>query len=428
VTDRGDHVRTRFLILAVGCLSVPKRPEVDGIDTFRGRWYHTGQWPREGVDFTGQRVGVIGTGSSGVQSIPLIARQAEHVTVFQRTANFSVPAHNAPLDPDAVAELKANYPEYRRRARESGIGVPLERAIDLAVDADPAEREARYRIGWDSGTLYGLPSSYLDVLLDETANDTAADFVRARIRELVDDPSIAERLTPRGYPLAAKRLCLDTDYYATFNRPNVTLVDLRETPIVEITETGVRTTGAGYECDSLVFATGFDAMTGPLLAIDLRGRDGVALGERWVAGPRTYLGLAVAGFPNLFVIAGPGSPSVISNMIVSIEQHVEWIADCLTFLREQGVEVIEATEEAEAFWVEHVNLVGSMTLFPRADSWYTGANVPGKPRVFMPYVGGVGTYRRICAAVADQGYEGFALDGRGTEPFTGAAVNEAFAI
>jgi cyclohexanone monooxygenase len=426
-TDRGEQIESRCLIMAVGCLSTTKTPEVEGIDSFRGRWYHTGRWPHDGVDFSGQRVGVIGTGSSGIQAIPLIAEQAAHLTVFQRTPNFSVPARNAPLDGELVEKLKANYPEYREQARASRIGVPMEPHDELAVAADPDERTARYTAGWEAGTLYGIPATYADLLLDKAANDTAAEFVRERIRELVLDPDVAEMLLPKDYPIGAKRICLDTNYYATFNRDNVTLVDVRATPIVEITPDGARTVDREYEFDSLVFATGYDAMTGPILAVDIRGRDGRSLRDKWADGPRNYLGIATAGFPNLFTITGPGSPSVLSNMMVSIEQHVDWIADCISDLGERGVATIEATEDAEDFWVEHVSMVGSMTLFPQADSWYMGANVPGKPRVFLPYVGGVGTYRQICAGVAAKDYEGFALDGETDGDFTAAAVEEAFA-
>jgi cyclohexanone monooxygenase len=426
-TDRGDHVVASFCVMAVGCLSTAKTPEVDGIERFRGPWYHTGRWPHEGVDFSGQRVAVIGTGSSGIQSIPLIAEQAEHLTVFQRTPNFSLPARNAPLDREFVEKLKANYREYREHAKESRVGVPLEMPTDLAGEADPAERTARYAAGWEEGTLFGLTRTYADLLIDRSANDTAAEFVRAKIHEIVNDPAVAEKLSPKDYPLGTKRICLDTNYFATFNRDNVTLVDVRETPILEITERGILTSVSEYEFDALVFATGFDAMTGPILGVDFRGRNQQALKEKWAAGPRTYLGVATAGFPNLFTITGPGSPSVLSNMMVSIEQHVDWIAECMRHMRENGIETIEAIGAAEDFWVDHVNMVGSVTLFPQANSWYMGANVPGKPRVFMPYIGGVGVYRQICDGVAAREYEGFVFDGKATdEPFEAAAVQEAF--
>ena len=409
-TDGGESVTARFCVMAVGCLSTAKRPEVAGLDSFRGRWYHTGQWPHEGVELSGRRVGVLGTGSSGIQVIPLIAEQAERLWVFQRTPNFSMPARNAPLSEDFVEQRKADYPRHREHARRSRVGVPLGPPTEeLATQADPGEREQRFREGWDKGTLFGLSMTYADLLIDEAANVTVADFVRTRIREIVDDPETAELLTPKDHPFGTKRPCLDTGYYATFNRDNVTLVDVRRAPIRQITETGLRTADQEYQLDTLVFATGFDAMTGPLLGIDIRGRGGASLGDCWTHGPRTYLGVSVAGFPNLFTVTGPGSPSVLSNMMVSIEQHVDWIADCIAFVEHRGAVAIEATTEAQDAWVDHVNEVAAFTLFPRADSWYMGANVPGKPRVFMPYIGGVDVYRDICDAVAAKDYEGFAL-------------------
>jgi cyclohexanone monooxygenase len=394
--------------MATGCLSDAQVPYIKGRETFAGPWYHTGRWPHGGVDFTGQRVAVIGTGSSAIQSIPIIARQARHLFVFQRTPNYSMPAHNAPLDREYERRVKASYAEFRRQARESRVGFVVERSGDSALTVAPAEREREYEKRWQRGGL-GFSAAYSDILTSQEANDTAAEFFRSKIRAIVRDPEVAAALTPTDYPLGTKRLCVDTDYYATFNRANVTLVDLRKTPIEAITPQGVRTTTGEYAVDSLVFATGFDAMTGALLKIDIRGRGGVSLRDKWAAGPRTYLGLAVAGFPNFFTITGPGSPSVLSNMIVSIEQHVDWIADCLEHLRARGRQRIEAAPEAEEAWVAHVNEVGHMTLYPKAKSWYMGANVPGKPRIFMPYIGGVGVYRQKCDEVAAAGYAGFTL-------------------
>jgi cyclohexanone monooxygenase len=407
-TDRGDRVSARFGIMATGCLSTAQVPAFPGLETFAGRRYHTGHWPHGGVDFTAQRVGVIGTGSSAIQSIPIIARQAEHVVVFQRTANYSIPAHNAPLDPEHERRWKASYAELRREARESRIGFVVPRNDVSALAVPPTEREREYEDRWRRGGL-GFSATFEDLLTDQGANDTAAEFFRAKIRSIVRDPVVADALIPKDYPLGTKRLCVDTDYYATFNRDNVTLVDLRKTPIEALTPRGVRTSETEHAVDSLVFATGFDAMTGALVAIDIRGRGGRTLRQEWAEGPRTYLGLAVAGFPNLFMITGPGSPSVLSNMIVSIEQHVDWIADCLGHVRTHGHAAIEATTEAQTAWVEHVHAIGHMTLYPKANSWYMGANVPGKPRVFMPYIGGVGVYRAKCDDVAAKGYEGFAL-------------------
>jgi cation diffusion facilitator CzcD-associated flavoprotein CzcO len=408
-TDRGDEISAQFFVMAVGCLSASKKPEIPGLERYQGRWYHTGHWPHEGVDFSGQRVAVIGTGSSGIQSIPLIAEQAAHLTVFQRTPNYTMPAKNAPLDPEYVRELKANYPAHRQEARESGFGIPVPLPERSALEADPEERWETYREGFERGNLVGMMLSYNDLLTNKEANDTAAEYVRYRIREIVEDPDVAEALSPRDHPIATKRPCLDTNYYATYNRPNVDLVNLRTTPLVEITENGLRTSAREYEFDSIVFATGFDAMTGALLAFDIEGRDGTLLCDKWAAGPRTYLGLSTAGFPNMFIITGPGSPSVLSNMMVSIEQHVEWIGDCIRHLRDEGAKAIEATTEAEDDWVDHVNEVGNTTLYPTANSWYMGSNVPGKPRVFMPYIGGVGVYRQTCDDVAAKGYEGFTI-------------------
>ncbi|MQA96057.1 MAG: NAD(P)-binding protein [Streptosporangiales bacterium] len=408
-TDTGHAISARFCVMATGCLSVPKWPEVDGVEEFAGRTFHTGRWPHEGVDFTGRRVGVIGTGSSAIQSIPQIAAQASAVTVFQRTANFSMPAHNRPLSKEEQADLKARYREYRQAARESFVGVPRPLPTRNALDVSHEERVQTYSAGWDYGGLFGLTGAYLDTRLSEEANETAAEFVRSKIREIVSDPEVARRLSPYDHPLGTKRPCVDTGYYKIYNEPHVDLVDVRATPITKVTPTGVQTSDATYEFDDLVFATGFDAMTGALNAIDIRGRDGAALKEKWAEGPRTYLGVSVAGFPNLFMITGPGSPSVLSNMMVSIEQHVEWVSDCLGHLKSNGLSTIEPTDEAENAWVEHVNEVGAATLYPKANSWYMGANVPGKPRVFMPYVGGVGPYREHCTRIAAEGYTGFVL-------------------
>ena len=409
VTDRGDRVTAQFCIMATGCLSAAKQPEVDGIDTFRGPIFHTGRWPHEGVDFSGQRVGVVGTGSSGIQSIPVIADQAAHLTVFQRTPNFTMPAKNAPLDPEAVKARKARAREHRQAMRESRAGVVVPVPEDSALGVDDEARAARFEQAWNSGTLYGMVASFNDLLVDRDANETAAEYVRARIREVVEDPEVAQRLSPRNHPFGTKRPCLDTGYYATYNRDDVTLVDVRSTPIVAITPTGIRTTTAEYALDAIVFATGFDAMTGPLLGPDIRGVAGTTLRDKWAAGPRTYLGIATAGFPNFFIVTGPGSPSVLVNMLVAIEQHVDWITDCIEYLRARHVASIDATVEAEDAWVDHVNAVANLTLFPTANSWYMGANVPGKPRVFMPYIGGFPRYNEVCSGVAADDYRGFTL-------------------
>jgi cyclohexanone monooxygenase len=408
-TSDGQTTTAQHVVLATGCLSNARTPEFRGMKDFKGKVYHTGNWPHEPVDFTGLRVGVIGTGSSAIQSIPLIAEQASQLTVFQRTANFSVPARNAPLTDDERKSFRDNYPEIRRQAREdfkNGIVQPIpDRG---ALDDPEHERREKYHARWTSGGLTFM-GVYNNLVLDQRANDTAADFIRERISEIVSDPETARLLQPTDHPVGSKRICVDTDYYATFNRSNVTLVDIKAHPIEQILPHAVRTGGKDYEVDALVLATGFDAMTGSVAKIDIRGRGGQTLNDKWAEGPRTYLGLMSAGFPNLFIVTGPGSPSVLSNMIVSIEQHVDWITDCLSYMRDRGAEVIEATHPAEDKWVAHVNEVAAGTLYPQANSWYMGANIPGKPQIFMPYIGGVGVYRQICNDVAAKDYEGFAM-------------------
>jgi cation diffusion facilitator CzcD-associated flavoprotein CzcO len=406
-TDKAERVSARFLITAVGCLSAAQVPDIKGRDSFAGATYHTGHWPHEGVDFSGKRVGIIGTGSSGIQSIPVIASQAAHLTVFQRTPNFSVPARNALMKPEFQQEVKANYGSIRKKVRESAFGMPFDIPEKAALEDSADERRRRYDELWDKGGFGFLFLSYNDLIFNKDANDTAAEYVRGRIREIVKDPVTAEKLSPRSHPIGTKRPPIDTDYYETFNRDNVTLVDIKASPIEEITGDGIRTRDGEYQLDSIVFATGFDAMTGALFNLGIRGKGGVSLKEKWADGPHTYLGIATAGFPNLFIITGPGSPSVLSNMPPSIEQHVEWIADCIQYLQSHQLGLIEATQEAQDAWVAHVNELGNATLFPQADSWYMGANIPGKPRVFLPYCGGVGVYRQHCAEVAEKGYEGF---------------------
>jgi cation diffusion facilitator CzcD-associated flavoprotein CzcO len=408
-TDRGHEVSARFCIMAVGCLSTPKFPEVPGLEEFTGPSYHTALWPERQVDFSGQRLGVIGTGSSGVQAIPFLAEQASELTVFQRTPNYIFPAFNAPIDQQMVADTKANYRQVREAARNSIFGVAMEFPEKSALEVAEHERQAVYQKSWDRGHVFAIVQSFTDLIFNEESNETAAEFIRQQVRNRVDDPELARKLEPRGYPFATKRPCLDTAYYETYNRDDVHLVDLREEELLEITATGVRTSVREYEFDSLVIATGFDAMTGALLGVDIRGKDGVTLRDKWRAGPESYLGLAVSGFPNLFTITGPGSPSVFGNMIVSIEQHVEWISDLIDHMARHDRSVIEAVDTAEKEWTEHVRAVSEATLLPRADSFYLGANVPGKPRVFMPYVGGVGPYRQKCDEVAANGYDGFVL-------------------
>jgi cyclohexanone monooxygenase len=407
-TGRGEAVSARHLVMATGCLSTPNKPDFAGLESFAGAVYHTGEWPHEKVDFTGKRVGVIGTGSSAVQAIPILAREAAELVVFQRTATYSVPAHNAPLDPAYEARVKADYAGFRARNRLMlpAFGSNYPRNEGSALAATAAERERAFEARWRHGGLFFM-GAYSDLILEARANALAAEFVRAKIGSTVRDARTAGLLSPRQ-AIGCKRLCIDSEYYETFNRPNVRLVDVSGAPIETLTPGGLRAGGREYALDAIVFATGFDAMTGSLLRIDIRGRGGVALGEQWRSGPCTYLGLGISGFPNLFLVTGPGSPSVLTNMVVSIEQQVDWIADCLEFKRAHGFATIEARPQAEQAWVAHVNAVADRTVYPGCNSWYLGANVPGKPRVFMPLVG-FPAYAEKCSDVAARGYEGFAL-------------------
>jgi cyclohexanone monooxygenase len=410
-TATGERVAARFCIMATGCLSTPRAPDFPGQSAFEGRIFHTGQWPHEPIDFTGRIVGMIGTGSTGIQVAPTVAKVAKHLYVFQRTPNFSVPARNRPLTAAEITAREGILAAHNQKARESLFGVPWDINLQSALQVSAEERQKQYESAWDEGGATPTLVAYVDLLASEAANETAAEFVRNKIRAIVRDQNVAELLTPRDHPIGAKRICVDTDYFATYNRPNVTLVDVRSAPIQGFTATGIRTAAGEYAVDDVIFATGFDAMTGALLSIDIRGRDGVTLKSRWQEGPKTYLGLMVAGFPNLITITGPGSPSVLSNVVVSIEQHVEWIAALLRDMRARGRAVIEADAAAQDSWMQHVADVANTTLFPRANSWDVGANIPGKPRVFMPYVGGVGAYRQKCDEVAAKGYEGFQFSG-----------------
>jgi cation diffusion facilitator CzcD-associated flavoprotein CzcO len=408
-TEAGEVFTTKYLITAVGCLSTANVPKIPGRECFEGDWYHTGQWPHEGVDFTGKRVGLIGTGSTGIQATPVIAETAAHLTVFQRTANYSVPARNAPLTAEFKRWVKENAAEIRRATQSTPNGHQFVISERLAFETSAEERQALYEAAWQTGGLQ-FRAVFQDLMVNKAANDTAADFIRGKIRQIVKDPATAAILSDIDHPYAAKRPPIDTNYFETFNRDNVSLVDVRAAPIERITPNGLRTRDGEYKLDIIVFATGFDAMTGPMLRMDIRGREGRSLAQEWEAGPRNYLGLQIAGFPNLFTVTGPGSPSVLCNMPVAIEQHAEWIANCIAHLRARGIERIEAKPEAMEDWVGQVNAAANATLLPLAThSWYLGANVPGKPRVFMPYAGGMVRYREICEKVAANNYEGFAL-------------------
>ena len=411
-TAQGEEATARFLVAAVGSLSDTNVPQFKGLEKFQGKWCHTSRFPHAGIDFTAKRVAVVGTGATAVQAIPEIAQQAKQLTVFQRTANYCVPARNGKVDPALVEARKADYDGVVRRIRQSFFGFEYNFIPKSVLEATPEEREREFDRMWDEGGFAFWLANYQDMFFNQEANDLCADYIKRKIRNTVKDPVVAEKLIPKGYPYGTKRQPLDTNYYETFNKDNVLLVDAStDGPIEEITEKGIRAGGNEYEFDIIVFATGFDALTGPLKALNLKGRGGRKLSESWVDGPHTYLGIAIAGFPNFFTITGPQSPSVLSNMPVSIEQHVEWIADCVDSMRKTGKTTIEATQEAQERWVTHVNEVVNTTLMPRANSWYMSANIAGKPRAFLPYLDpdGVGGYRKKCNEVAANGYEGFAL-------------------
>ena len=404
--DNGDQCVARYCIMSTGCLSAANKPHFTGDDTFEGEVYHTGRWPHEGVDLKGKTVGIIGTGSSAVQSIPLIAEACEHLTVFQRTPNFSAPAYNEPLDPDYAKAVKADYQAFRQRGQESLVAWDIEMNEKNYAEMSAEELKACLDERWEMGGLF-FYGALADLLTDQQANDVVSEFVRDKIRSKVEDPQIAELLTPKTM-IGCKRICADTNYFETYNRDNVTLVDISQTPISELTPGGLRVGDQSWDFDIIVYATGFDALTGSLDRIDIRGRHGLTLKEKWAAGPLTMLGLQSAGFPNMFIIANAGSPSVLTNMITSIEQHVEWIADAIRYVRQSGATTMETTEAAEDDWVNHTNEVASETLLLGCNSWYLGANIPGKPRVFMPYLG-YADYRQKCDEIAAEGYPGFKI-------------------
>jgi cation diffusion facilitator CzcD-associated flavoprotein CzcO len=408
-TDDGERYRTRFLISAVGNLSSANIPAIPGLDRFKGSWYHTGQWPHEGVDFTGLSVGVVGTGSTGIQAIPVIAAQAKSLTVFQRTANYSIPAHNGPLDDAFKAYCKDHPDEIRTILHATPNGHPFYISETSALSLSEQERHAVYEKAWEKGGLR-FRASFKDLLSSEEANKTAAEFIKQKIRSMVKDPRKAQVLSDIDHPFAAKRPPIDTHYFETYNLAHVDLIDIRENPIDSMTEEGIRTTNGLFKLDAIVFATGFDAMTRPILNLNLRGRNGVALSDAWEAGPINYMGLQVPGFPNFFMVTGPGSPSVLTNMPVAIEQHVEWISDCIAHMRAEGLHRVEPQPQASAQWMQEVNQAAAATLLPKAKhSWYLGANIPGKPRVFMPYAGGMAHYRKRCETITANGYEGFLM-------------------
>ena len=413
-TDGGERLRAQFLVAASGCLSVPNVPRFEGLDDFRGDIHHTATWPAEGVDLTGQRVAVIGTGSSGIQAIPVIAEQAAHLTVFQRSANFSLPAGQRDNDPDVVRRRKAELAKWREAAWNNSAGFDFAPAAlsihDIDRDAAYAELDRR----WGTGGFPEIVLAFEDVFSDAEANEFLAGFFRHKIREIVEDPAVADMLCPTDHPIGSKRVCADTHYYETFNRDNVTLIDVRATPVARFDAEGiVLADGRRFDLDVVVLATGFDAMTGALRRMGVRGRDGLRIDDAWADGPHTHLGIQVAGFPNLFMITGPQSPSVLNNMVLGIEHHVRWITNCITHMRAGGLRSVETTAAAQAEWGKEVDRAAAETLFPKAESWYVGANIPGKPRVFMVYVGGFDKYVRTCDEIADAGYPGFEFDAVG---------------
>ena len=409
-TEDGETISAKYFITGMGCISTANMPKIEGLNNFKGEWYHTGHWPHEKVDFTGKRVGLIGTGSSGVQAIPVVAKEAAHLTVFQRTPQYSVPARNHPYSVEDIRKAKASFKEMKKTVRESLAGLPIPPSDRSALDDSPADRRKVYEAAWEIGGP-AILLSYNDILASEEANATVSEFIRSKIRETVKDPETAQKLSPTYY-YGTKRAIIDTDYFETYNRPNVSLIDIKKDPIEKITSKGIQTASGEVELDVIIFATGYDGMTGSLFKMDIRGRDGLSLKEKWENGAatRTYLGMSTVGFPNMFMITGPESPSVLGNMPITIEQHVEWIADCIRYLRENEIDAIEAKPEAEEEWSWHCRELADATLYTKTESWYTGANIPGKARGFQIYVGGYGPYHQKCNEIAANSYEGFSLE------------------
>jgi cyclohexanone monooxygenase len=408
-TEDGETFEASFCVMATGCLSIPLIPKFEGLNDFSGEIYRTSDWPHEGVDLVGKKVGLIGTGSSGIQATPVLAEQAKELYVFQRTPNYSIPALNRSMDPEYEQGWKKNYRERRKAARLTRNNTLNAAGVVSGTSVSHDDREREFERRWTKLGGISFMYAYPDMTVDPKINAHASDFVRRRIALVVKDPEVAKKLSPSGYGIGGKRICVDTQYFETFNRANVTLVDVRADPIERVTRKGIETRSGSFDLDVIVLAIGFDAMTGALLRIDITARSGVKLRDRWSEGPKTYIGMAISGFPNFFVITGPGSPSVFTNMVTSIEQHVDWIADCLAHLKKKGHSAIEATTEAEEKWVAHVNEVANRTMMPTANSWYVGANVPGKPRIFMPYLGGASVYAQKIDEIAKRGYEGFGL-------------------
>ena len=410
-SEAGDAMRAHYVVMATGCLSIPNKPNIPGIGDFAGRIVHSVQWPEDSLDLADKNVAVIGTGSTGVQMIPLLAKEAKHLTVVQRTPAFAVPARNQPWNDARIEYWRKNFRELRETAKNTRAGVLHEYGMLPAAAVRPEDRIADLERRWIKGgpnVLYG----FSDLLVNEETNKLVADFLRGKIADAVDDPEIAKKLMPYEYPVGTKRVCVGTDYYETYNRDNVSLIDMRSEKLQQIEKDGIRTDAGFYPVDVLIMATGYDAMTGALLAIDITTSAGMSLREEWGKGPETYMGYGIAGFPNLFAVTGPGSPSVFSNMVLSVEHDMDWISACIAHLKDRDYASIEADPAAQAAWMEHVDAVASQTLVNKAASWYRGANVEGKPQKFMPYVGGVNTYQQRCWEIARNGYEGFLINGK----------------
>ena len=409
-TEDGRHARAKFLITAIGVLSAPQMPNIEGLESYKGEWYHTGLWPDKPVNFAGKRVAVIGTGASAVQLITEIAKEVGHLTVFQRTANYCAPLHNAPIDRETQLDIKERYPEIFKRCRETFASMLHDFDPRSALEVSPQERLARYEELWAQPGFGKWLGNFHDIISSKEANDTISEFVRNKIRERVKDPAVAEKLCPKDHPFGTKRVPLESGYYEVYNRDNVLLVDLKETPIERIQPNGIKTSDAEYEFDMIIFATGFDAVTGAFNRMDIRGVGGQALKDKWADGPRTYLGIQGVGFPNLFTLVGPHNGATFCNIPRCSEQNVEWVTGCIRYMRDHNYQRIEPTPVAEDQWTEHVGETIANTLLPAVDSWFMGANTPGKKKTFLMYAGGSPAYRKKCDEVAANGYEGFKVE------------------
>ena len=408
-TNTGKQFQAKFVIAAVGCLSNTNIPNIKGLDSFEGKYYHTGNWPKTGVSFVNKKVGQIGTGSTGIQAVPVIADEAKHLTVFQRTANYSIPARNAPLSEEFKDHVKKDHNYYREFLKRTPNGHPFEISSRLVSDVSSEEMNQIYEKAWEKGGLQ-FRATFNDLVTNIDANKTASEFIKGKIRQTVTNKKFANILSDIDHPYAGKRPPIDSHYFETFNRDNINLIDLRSNPIMHIDNEGIQTKENHFNLDIIVFATGYDAMTGPLLNMNITGKQNLKLKDFWKEGPQTFLGLQIPGFPNLFTITGPGSPSVLTNMPMAIEQHVEWVRDCISYMSNKNHSTIEADQKSADKWGDEVNAVANKTLLPTVKhSWYLGANIPGKPQVFMPYAGGLPKYTEVCNEIKNNNYKGFNL-------------------